>query len=134
MFECPSELEYSQRHLWLKKDEDSSIAEVGVTEDLIEQLDEIISIDMPMVHDELELDQFCVHMHIHTDIYHLRAPLTGRVTEINKDVLDNPNLLHVAPYRHWLYRMEYDEPHEFELLMNATQYIRFIDSDHVPKD
>jgi len=127
MFECPEEYSYSQHHLWTHADPQSGIATVGVSEFLVEEVDEILSIDMPMVGDELEMDSLCVHLHRDTSIRHLQSPLTGRVTEINRDVLDNPNLLHLAPYRHWLFRMEYDEPDELEMLMSAAQYVRHLD-------
>jgi len=122
------EFSYSQRHLWANADKELGVAEVGVTEELFDELEEILSIDVPMVGDELEMDSMCVHFHLHADIYHLRSPLSGRVTEINKTVLDNPNLLHLAPYEHWLFKMEYDEPDEFEMLMSAVQYARYLDS------
>lgn len=127
MFECPTDLSYSQRHMWTRTNEEEGTAEVGITEDLAEQLSEVLSIDMPMVGDELEMDAMCIHLHLLSDIFHLRSPLSGRVVEINRDVLDRPNLFHLAPFKHWLYRMEYDEPDEFEMLMNSAQYLRFID-------
>ena len=126
MLEHPDDLSYSKRHLWVRARE-NRIAEVGITEDLIEQFDEILSIDLPMVGDELDMDTYCIHVHLPTRIHHLRSPLSGRATEINRDVLDNPNLLHIAPYKHCLYRMEFDEQEEFDLLMSAGQYARFLD-------
>ena len=127
MFDCPPNLSYSHRHLWVDTDEKEGIATVGITEDLAEELDEILSIDLPMKDDELEIDAMCMHLHLSTEIYHIRSPLSGRVVEINRDTLDNPNLLHLAPYENWLIKMEYDESEEFELLMNANQYMSFLD-------
>ena len=131
MFECPPDLSYSHRHMWAKTDEEQMIATIGIAEDLVEGMDEIFSIDMPFAGDELEMDHMCIHVHLQNEITHLRSPLTGRVTEINKDVLDRPNLLHVAPFVNWLYRMEFDEPEELELLMSPAQYLRHLDTDHL---
>ena len=127
MQDHPEDLSYSARHLWVRMDADKSIATVGITEDLVEQLPEIVSIDMPMVGDELDMDTFCIHLHLPTRLHHLRSPLTGRVVEINRDVLDNASLIHLAPYVHWLYRMEYDDEEEVHLLMSAEQYVRHLD-------
>jgi glycine cleavage system H protein len=127
MLEHPEELSYSTRHLWVKADADERVASVGITEDLLERLGEIVSVDMPMVGDELDIDTFCIHLHLESRIHHLRSPLTGRVLEINRDVLDNAALLHLSPYTHWLYRMEFDDADELHLLMSAAQYAKYLD-------
>lgn len=127
MLEHPEELSYSARHLWVKADEDQRIATVGITDDLAEELVEVLSIDMPMVGDELDIDTYCIHLHLGTRIHHLRSPLTGRVTEINREVLDAPSLLHLSAYQHWLYRMEFDDADELQLLMSAAQYAKYLD-------
>jgi len=123
----PQGLSYSTRHLWVRLEEDGRTATVGITEELAEQLVEILSVDMPMVGDELDMDTFCIHLHLNSRIHHLRSPLTGRVTEINREVLDSASLLHVSPYQNWLYRMECDDKEEVDLLMSAEQYTRFLD-------
>lgn len=129
MIECPAHLLYSQRHLWVDvEDEEKSIAKVGITQYHQEGLGEIQSADLPLVGDELEIDVPCAHLHIEDELHHLLAPLTGRVESINRDVLDNPALLHIDPYQHWLFRMEFDEPDEFELLLSPEQYIRVAES------
>lgn len=126
--EYPKDLRYTQRHCWVKADEKRHTARVGITEDRAEKLKEILSIDLPMVGDELEMDEPCLHIHRQTAITDLPAPLTGRVIEINKEVLDNPALICLDPYERWLFRMEYDEVEELEMLMNANQYATFMDA------
>ncbi|MBN2451527.1 MAG: hypothetical protein JXR77_14145 [Lentisphaeria bacterium] len=127
MLEHPRDLSYSARHLWARMDREAGTAVVGVTEELVEQLEEVLSIDLPMVGDELDMDTFCIHLHLPNRIHHLGSPLTGRVIEINRDVLDNASLLHLSAYEHWLYRMEYDDEEEVHLLMSADQYGRYLD-------
>ncbi len=127
MLEHPKHLSYTVRHLWAEIDEKSRVATIGITEDLIEMLADIVTLDMPLVGDELDMDTFCIHIHLPTRIQHLRSPLSGRVLEINRDVLDNAGLLALAPYKNWLYRMEYDDPSELDLLMNSVQYGKHLD-------
>ncbi|MCF7855465.1 MAG: glycine cleavage system protein H, partial [Candidatus Pacebacteria bacterium] len=50
------------------------------------------------------------------------SPLTGRAVSINRDGLDNPDLIHVAPYDHWIFEMEFDEEPELELLLDCKRY------------
>lgn len=128
MLEYPPELAYSPGHSWARVNAAKGTAEMGVTEPFADRLDEIHSIDMPRTGDEIEMDEMCIHLHLDTKIVHLRAPMSGRVVEINRDVLDNPNLLHVSPYKHWIMRMECDELEELDMLMNAAQYMRHVDT------
>jgi glycine cleavage system H protein len=124
----PKNLLYTRRHVWAKVDETKQRATVGITDSLQENLPEILSIDMPLVGDELEMDADCVHLHLPGRIQGLPSPLTGRVLAINRDVLDAPQLLHLSPYESWLFLMEYDEPDEVEMLMNPNQYANHVDS------
>ena len=78
---------FTNRHTWVLPDEDKNIATVGITDYLTEELVAIQSIDMPLEGDELEMDTFCIHLHLAKRIHHLRSPLSGRVVEINKDDL-----------------------------------------------
>lgn len=118
---------FSKRHLWAKLDEDNGIAYIGITDYLVEQLDEFDSIDMPIPGDEVEQDGMCIHLHLAHHIHHLRSPLTGRVLENNKEVLDNCNLVHLDPNKYWLFSMEYDDESELDMLMDARQYADFLD-------
>ena len=127
MLEHPKELSYTSKHLWVRADDDETVGTIGVTQDLVDSMREISAIDMPMVDDELDMEAYCIHIHLPTRLHHLRSPLTGRVLEINKEVLDSPSLLHIAPYEHWLYKMEIDDAEEFHLLMDCKQYVKYLD-------
>ena len=131
MSDCPKELHYTQSHVWIHDETKGKkrCARIGVTEELANRLGHLLGVDMPMVGDELEMDSPCVHFHrTKNSIYDLPAPLTGRVTAINKDVLDDPALIALGPYRNWLYCMEYDEDEEFDMLLSAQQYNTYLDS------
>lgn len=124
----PDDLLYTTKHVWVRLDEEKGAATVGITDDLQEELADILSIDMPLVGDELEMDTECLHFHLPADLRGVCAPLTGRVIEVNRDALDNAHMVHLAPYDSWLFRMEYDEPDEVEMLLSSSHYMRFIDT------
>jgi len=135
MIEYPQELHYSQNHVWVQlEDQANQVVRIGITDCLQEELPEILTIDMPMDEDEFEMDDECILLHLNIteededEFYQLRAPLSGHVTEINPEVRSNPDLLHVAPYDHWLLRMVYDDPGELELLMTAEKYMVYLET------
>ena len=52
----------------------------------------------------------------------LYAPITGVLTDINKAVVDDPSLLSIDPYEHWL--LEFDaKPAN---AMDAKAYVAFL--------
>ncbi|MFO7822122.1 MAG: hypothetical protein R6V56_08750 [Lentisphaeria bacterium] len=133
MIEYPKELLYSHNHAWVKiEDSEDHLVTIGITDYLREELPEILSMDMPMVHDEFEMDDDCILLHLDIDeegddeFYQIRAPIGGHVTEVNQEVQSNPDLLHIAPYEHWLLRIIYDDPQEIELLMDSEKYLVYL--------
>lgn len=127
MSDYPDDMEFSSKHVWVKKIDGSSQAYVGITDFLAEELARIDCIEVPSVTDEIEVDSYCLHLHVRNTVRHLRSPLTGKVVEINQEVLDNPSLVHLAPHSYWMYKIEYYDADEFSLLMNGTQYSQFLD-------
>lgn len=132
MLEAPEEFYYTPRHMWVRLHTEEGTAEVGITEPFAEELPEILSVDMPMLGDELEMDTECMHLHLETGLEPLFAPLTGRITGVNEDVEDDPDLLHVAPMTNWIFRMEYDEEEELEMLLSSKRYMTYL--DHLDAD
>ena len=128
MPEYPDDMVYSPRHIWVKASADSDTAYIGVTDFLTEELGEITSIDLPMVGDEVERDGLFIHFHLRNRIRHFRCPLTGRVVEVNQEVLDNPGLLYLDYQANWLFKMEFDDRDELDLMMSGTQYAKYLDS------
>jgi glycine cleavage system H protein len=107
--------------------EHSRIATIGITEVLTEKLGEIDSIDLPKVGEDIDIGARCVHIHVGQVVRYLQCPLTGCVTEVNSRLIDDPNLLHLNPYEHWLFKIEYEEPDELELLVPVDRYATYVD-------
>ena len=85
MSDCPKDLHYTQNHVWIRDETKGKKrgARIGVTEELANRLGHLLGVDMPMVGDELEMDNPCVHFHrTKNSIYDLPAPLTGRHNQI----------------------------------------------------
>ena len=132
MTECPEGFLYSTRHMWVKLDQEQFTALIGMAEDLTERLSTIVSVDLPMIGDELEIDTDCLHLHLENGIKPLYAPLSGRVVEINRYVLDEPASIPLAPYENYLFVMEYDESSELDLLLSPTRYAIYLDEIEGP--
>lgn len=127
MTEFPEHLLYSHNHMWVEiEDKNKHLARVGITSFLREELPEILTIDLPMEGDQVEIDEQNILLHLEdeedNEFRSIGSPLSGHVIEINKEVLNNPDLLHLEPYEHWIMRLQYEEPGELDLLMDADKY------------
>ena len=117
----PKKFLYTKQHAWVKVEDD--VAVIGITDELQEVLEFISEVELPKKGDELEMDQECVTIDYDRGSYELPSPLTGRVTKVNKNLRDNPELLHSSCYNEgWIFEMEIDEPDELEMLYSANEY------------
>lgn len=105
----------------------SRIATIGITEVMSEKLGYIDTLDLPKVGDDLDIGNRCIHFHQGPFVRYLPSPLTGCVVEVNSALLEKPNLVHLDPYTHWLFRIEFEEPEELDLLLTADRYNHLLD-------
>lgn len=129
MEKLPKELQYTQTHEWCRIEDDGSVV-VGITFHAQEQLGELVFVDLPDVGDLMNaFDEIAVVESVKaaSDVF---SPLTGKIIEINEDLEDSPNLVNSDPYGDgWLFRIEPQDPEEFNELMDAEAYEHFLQSD-----
>lgn len=118
---------YSKRHLWVEQLKGSHHAYIGMTDYLAETFSNLDCIDLPDVGEEFDVDTPLIHFHVGSKIYPLPVQLTGRVLEINKDMQSDLSLLFMDPEHNWLLKIEYDDPDEFDDLMDKKQYLNYLD-------
>ncbi len=120
------ELSYSEEHVWVRREDDSTVT-VGITDYAQSELGDLIYVELPNEGDEIILlEPFgsieCAELV--TDIY---APIGGQVLEVNRDVIDNPAIISDAPYgRGWILRIEPADMEELRALMSADDYEEYI--------
>ena len=90
---------------WLQI-EDGSVT-IGVSEEGIEELTEISSVNLPAENEEVSADEVCGEIETEGGALNLYSPVDGRVVEINAAVVENPQLIIEDPYGDgWLFRVE----------------------------
>ena len=50
------------------------------------------------------------------------APVSGKVIEVNNEVLDNPELINNDPYANWILKIEISDKAELNNLLDASKY------------
>ena len=114
------ELRYAKSHEWVRVD--GNKAYVGISDYAQEHLGEVVFVDLPEVDTEVELgEQFVVLESVKavSDVY---APVSGKVVEINEELLDNPGLINESPYESYLLVIEMSNASEVEELLTASDY------------
>lgn len=122
-----TETRYTKDHEWVRLD--GAVATVGVTDHAQEALGDVVFVELPQPGREVTDGEACAvveSVKAASDVY---APLTGRVTEANDAVVDNPALVNrAAAGDGWFFRMELTDPASFAALMDEAAYKALVDA------
>ena len=111
---------YSESHEWVKVE--GGIAVIGVTDFAQSEMGDITYVDAPEEGDEIEKgEEFGAleSVKASSDLY---APVSGKVVEVNEEIVDSPELVYEDAYAAWIIKVEMSDPSELESLMDAAAY------------
>ncbi len=120
----PNELKYTAEHTWLRleKEKDNK-GRAGITYYAQEQLKEVVYVELPEVGTEVTyMEPFGVieSAKATNDLY---SPVSGRVTEVNQSLVNEPGLVNRDPYgRGWMIEVELSNTAELAQLLSAQAY------------
>jgi glycine cleavage system H protein len=119
----PQQLRYSKEHEWLSDAEDG-VSTVGITSHAADALGDVVYVQLPEVGDTVTAGETCGELESTKSVSDLYAPVTGEITEVNQDVVDDPSLVNSAPFEGgWLFKVKLDgEPED---LLSADEYASF---------
>lgn len=123
----PVDLKYTKDHEWARL-EDTNIVTIGITDFAQDSLGDIVYIELPSINDTISREQgFGVVESVKT-VSDLYAPVSGRVSDINESLLENPEAISEDPYGEgWLIKVEASDVSELNALMTADEYTKFVD-------
>jgi glycine cleavage system H protein len=126
MSNVPSELKYTEDHEWTKIE--SGVATFGITDFAQNALGDIVFVELPEVGDQLKKgDSFGVVESIKS-VSDLYLPLSGEVTEVNQELVDDPAKCNSGPYDAWMIKIKVSDPSEEGELMSPEDYQAHCDS------
>ena len=123
-------LRYSAERIWVRLEDNNQVA-IGLTEEALEDYDELTKIRLPAEGDELSKDEVFGRLSVGSGVgLRLLSPLSGEVVAINEDIVDAPEAILEDPYEEgWLIRLEVSSMSEFDDLMTRDEYDEFIDAE-----
>ena len=116
----PQQLRYSKEHEWLSA-ADNGVSTVGITEFAANALGDVVYAQLPEVGSTVEAGETCGELESTKSVSDLYSPVTGEVTAINENVVDDPSLVNSEPFEGgWLFKVRVaGEPTD---LLSAAEY------------
>jgi glycine cleavage system H protein len=102
----PTNLTYSEIHFWFQPMPDNR-TRIGLTAYAARLLTDLFRIEWKIYAGEnVQGEQLLGEVESTKASSELYAPLAGKLTDINQAVLDDPSLVGLEPYEHWLLEFE----------------------------
>ncbi len=122
----PEDLYYTKEHTWVKVEE--NLAVIGITDYGQDQLGTIVYVELPQKGDFVDAGDKVVSVESLKATVEIFSPLTGKITNINEELNDEPDLINSEPYvSGWLYELELKDPSEIEDLLTAEDYKTYLE-------
>lgn len=118
MSRIPAELKYTSSHEWIKTEGDVYV--IGLTDFAQNALGDIVFIDLPQVGDSVSVGDSFADVESVKAVSGVFSPVTGVVSAVNEELIDNPALLNTSPYDAWLIKVS--EAEDVGELLDAAGY------------
>lgn len=118
---------YTKDHDWVKVDGDK--AYVGLTEYAQHHLGSMVYAEAPDVDDEVSKGEAYGVVESVKAASDLIAPVSGKVVEVNDDVIDAPEKINGDPWGSWLIAVEVADKADLADLLDAAAYQALLDEE-----
>jgi glycine cleavage system H protein len=121
MADYPQDLKYTKDHEWSRVQGKKAV--IGITEFARDQLGDVVYLELPEVGAEVKRGQPFGVVESTKAVSELFAPLTGKVTKVNQELVDAPEGINDSPHeKGWMIEIEISQPDELAQLLTAAQY------------
>lgn len=117
----PENVKYHIEHTWINVDGEIGI--IGITDFAQKELGEIVYIDLPNVGSSFDHDEIFGSVEAIKTVSDLFMPVSGKILEINNNLLKNPTLVNSDPFSQgWMIKIQLTNVSEIENLINNQDY------------
>jgi glycine cleavage system H protein len=121
----PTHLKYTKDHEWIHVTGNSGT--IGITDYAQSELGDVVYVELPAVGTKIEQGKSFGTIEAVKAVSDLYAPVSGVVTEVNKEVQENPELVNKEPYeRGWMIKITLEHPDQLASLLDADAYQKLI--------
>jgi len=127
-YDVPDDLLYTREHEWAKQVGPS--VRVGITDYAAKTLNDVVYVAPPKINDTIAQFKSMGTVESIKAVSELYSPVSGTVTNVNKNLDSQPELVNKSPYSEgWLIEVNADDfTSEKARLLSAKQYSEHLDS------
>ncbi len=127
MADYPEDYKYTKEHEWISVEGNEGT--VGITYHAQAELGDVVYVELPTVGDHLEAGQPFGTIESVKAVSELYAPVSGEVTGVHEELLDQPELVNEDPHgAAWMVRVSMADSSETEGLLSFSDYVSFLES------
>ena len=116
----PADFRYTKDHEWIRVE--GARARVGITDFAQNQLGDVVFLELPDVGRTLKQGEPFGTVESVKAVSDLYSPVSGKVVEVNKDLVAHPEAINRDPHGSWMIALEISAPAEVGQLLTASQY------------
>jgi glycine cleavage system H protein len=122
----PTDVRYSKAHEWVKVE--GNEASIGLTRHAQQIYALIWRVDLPEVGTKISVGGEYATVDVGMSSTGLIAPVSGIVTDINRELASSAQSIDKDPYAAWIIKVELADPAELKTLLSAADYAKFVDA------
>ncbi len=124
----PQSLKYTKDHEWARIS--GSTATIGITTFAKDQLGDVVYLELPEVGAQVKKGEPFGVVESTKAVSELFAPVTGKVTRVNRELVSAPEGINDDPYeKGWMVEIQVDSASDFADLLDAAAYEKIVDSE-----
>jgi len=124
MANVPDNLHYSKDHEWVRVEGDTAV--IGITDHAQDQLGDVVYVELPKAGEEFAANDSFGSVESVKAVSEIFTPVTGKVTETNDSLNDEPEKVNKDPYDEgWMIKMKMRNAGEVDSLLTAAEYEDF---------
>lgn len=123
----PEELKYTKEHEWVRDNGDGT-ATIGITDFAQGELGDIVFVELEPEGSEFDQDEVFGTVEAVKTVSELFCPVAGKITEINEELQDEPELVNTDPYgKGWMVKIKVSDSSELDSLLSVDEYKEIIE-------
>lgn len=124
----PENLKYTKEHEWLNID--GSIITIGITDYAQDSLGDIVFVELPKEGVEVAKGETFGVVESVKAVSDLYSPVTGKVVEVNDDIMEAPEVINDDPYGDaWMIKVEVTDSNDLDETLDSAEYGEFVEEE-----
>ncbi len=117
----PENLKYTKDHEWVKIE--GNVATIGITDFAQKELGDIVYVDITTLNESVDAEAVFGTVEAVKTVSDLFMPITGTITEVNKAIDANPELVNSDPYGEgWMVKATINNIADLDSLLSVADY------------